>query len=613
MRQFAKGASTLSEDRKTLLQRIPWWWRQEGRWVLALVLLAATPRAVFLVQARGNLYFNEFNDFPFYHNWAQAILQGQPGPTVFPMGPLYPYLLALFYGVFGTRPEPVLWLQALMGALSCALIAILGRMVFGRKVGLLAGLLGAVYAPAIFYTGVLLTATALYLLNLSMLISVHWALARRRWYVWIVPGILLGLSALGRANVLFFLPFLWVGIFHLARNLGPGRLRCLGAMAVLLLGVLLTLAPVTAHNVTKGHDLVPLTSNMGLNLYIGNNPDAPGYYQEPRGLYLDGGDFLGYRAARALTGEELKPSQVSRFWSRRALEFAVEQPGVLAGLTLRKLLFFWNAYEIPQAEHLGFFERFAPLLNWPWLGFSVIGPLGLLGMALSLGPGRWRRAYFLLTFVGALMIATVLFFILARLRLQVCSVLLIFAAYALIWLWDALNTRRRRPLVPAFLALIALSLLVNWRLPVLDPARDLAKSHNLLATHHALEGDLQGALREYNRSLAIAPQLATTYLDLAQIYHALGRFDEVWGLQRKALEVDPQVAMAHLNMGNLYAQDGRWDRAIAEYRAEIASNPYNAQAYEKLAAAEREKAMVGSGRSDALQSSDPDSLQSPPP
>jgi tetratricopeptide (TPR) repeat protein len=192
------------------------------------------------------------------------------------------------------------------------------------------------------------------------------------------------------------------------------------------------------------------------------------------------------------------------------------------------------------------------------------------------------------------MIATVAFFVLARLRLQVCSVLIIFAAYALVWLGHTLRARNIRRAIPALLALVALSLLVNWPLPSLHPDRHLAKSYNLLAAQRALRGDPAGALREYQRSLAVAPQLATTYLNLAQVYYALGRMDEVWDLHRKALQVDPEVAMAHLNLGNLHAEAGHLDQAIAEYRAELEHNPYNAQAYARLAAILKERPRVRS-------------------
>jgi 4-amino-4-deoxy-L-arabinose transferase-like glycosyltransferase len=154
-------------------------WRREGRWALVIVILALIMRMLYLFQAREHLFFNYFADSLFYHGWALGIVEGQPGPTIFFQGPLYPYLLAVFYWFFGPRPEVVLWFQVLMGSASCGLIYLLGRLAFGRSVGLLAALMGALYGVEIFHEGALLMTTVLYALNLLLLISIFWALRQK--------------------------------------------------------------------------------------------------------------------------------------------------------------------------------------------------------------------------------------------------------------------------------------------------------------------------------------------------------------------------------------------------------------------------------------------------
>jgi len=581
------------EDMSGGAKRIPRLGYEGGQWVLAIMVLALILRTVYLLQAREHLYFNAYSDFLHYRPWAEDIVRGQPGPPVFFLGPLYPYMLAFFYRIFGPRPEVVLWFQVLLGSASCGLIYLLGRMVFSRAVGLLAALMGALYVVEIFYEGALLTTTVLYVLNLAFLVSILWALGRRRWFFWVIPGLLLGLSALGRANVLIFLPFLVLGIFLLSRGGGKREIRWMSASLALLLGVFVVIAPVTVRNVVVGHDLVVITSNLGLNFFVGNNPDAPGFYQRPKGLDVVR-DFSGAKIAGWLTGRELSPSQVSRFWLQRALAFVRAQPGAFLRLGLKKLLFFWNAYEIPQAENLEFSKRFIPLLRWPLLTFSLLGPLGLLGMALSLG--QWRRIYFPVTFVLSLMGITVLFFVISRLRLQVCSVLMVFAAYALIWLWERLRARKVQQLALAIVALIPLIMLVNWPHPALNSAKFLAISHNLLAKHFLRKGDLQGAYGEFERAVAVSPHLGEAYVTLADLNIVQGRLDEALDLCEKALQVDPQIRVVHLNLGNLYAQKGMWDEAITEYRAEIKASPYDVKAHEALSRALEEQEKLSGGQ-----------------
>lgn len=560
-------------------------WR-DGSLVLAIMVLALALRVVYLFQARGQLYFNNFADSLYYHNWAQSIIQGQAWSPVFFMGPLYPNLLAIFYRLLGPHPEAILWFQVLLGTASCGFIYLLGRLAFGRIVGLLAALMGALYAVEIFYEGALLTTTSLYFLNLLLLVSIFWVLRQNRWYLWAIPGFLLGLSALGRANVLSFLPFLILGIFLLTRSRGTKGLRWVPSALAVLLSVFVVLIPVTLHNVVLGHDLVLMTSNLGLNFFVGNNSDAPGYYEKPKGLDL-GADPTGAEIAGIFMGKELKPSEVSRFWLQRALAFVKDQPGAFLRLTLNKFFFFWNAYEIPQMENFYFFKRFAPVLRWPLLSFSVLGPLGILGIALSLRS--WRESYFLFAFVVSLMGANVLFFVLARFRLQVCAALMVFATYSLRWMWKKLRTAEIHQLVVAVLALVPLILFVNWSHSALNSTRNLARAHNSLAMYLWKAGDLKGAEREYARAEAVYPYLGDTYVNLANLRLVQDRAEEVLGLYMKALQVDPQIPMVHLNMGNWHAQQGKWDLAIREYRAELKFNPYNWKAHEGLSKVLKEK------------------------
>jgi tetratricopeptide (TPR) repeat protein len=380
-----------------------------------------------------------------------------------------------------------------------------------------------------------------------------------------------------------------LGIVLLAEDHWRRKVFWPGAVLAVLLGVVLVVGAVTVRNVLVGDDLVLITSNLGLNFFVGNNPDARGYYEKPKGMDFDT-DLTGSRIAMFLTGRALKPSEVSRFWLQRALAFMKAQPGAFLRLTLNKFLFFWNAYEIPQAENFHFFKKFSPLLRWPLLGFSVLGPLGLLGMALSLG--RWRKTYFLLAFVFSLMAATVLFFVLARFRIQVCAVLMVFAAYALVWMWRSIRTGKISHLTAAILALIPMALLVNWPHPLLNSNRDLARAHTYLAKYKwKIQADLPATSRELEQALVLDPHLGETYLHLAKLRLEQGQVDETFNLWRRAVQMDPQVSVAHRNVGNLYIQMGMWEEAIQEYREEVRMSPYSIKAREALSKAleEREK------------------------
>jgi tetratricopeptide (TPR) repeat protein len=84
--------------------------------------------------------------------------------------PLYPYLLAAVYTVSGRSAAAVRWLQALLAAVTAVLLAVATRRAFGSAAGRIAGLLAALYGPAVFYTPLLLKVPPLLFLEACLLL-----------------------------------------------------------------------------------------------------------------------------------------------------------------------------------------------------------------------------------------------------------------------------------------------------------------------------------------------------------------------------------------------------------------------------------------------------------
>jgi len=151
--------------------------------VLGVFGLALLLRLVYLHQV-WSIPFFEFPlvDARSYDDWAQRIAAGDWwGDRVFYQAPAYPYFLAVIYSLAGHD----LWIahvvQMVMGSLSCVLIFLAARLFFDRATGVTAGLLLAVYAPALFFDGIeqktglglFLTSSLLWLLALSQVRPPH--------------------------------------------------------------------------------------------------------------------------------------------------------------------------------------------------------------------------------------------------------------------------------------------------------------------------------------------------------------------------------------------------------------------------------------------------------
>ena len=87
------------------------------------------------------------------------------GSDVFYQAPLYPYFLGVVYAIFGRDLLIVRIIQALVGSASCVLLGLACARLFsppspglrwpGKRVGLVAGLALALWAPAIFFDSLL--------------------------------------------------------------------------------------------------------------------------------------------------------------------------------------------------------------------------------------------------------------------------------------------------------------------------------------------------------------------------------------------------------------------------------------------------------------------------
>lgn len=118
-------------------------------------------RFLYIKQLSQSYFFAPFSggyDDYIFDNWAQEILKGNwLGDKliyIYRM-PLYVYFLSFIYFLFGHMYAAVYISHSLLGAATCVVVYAIGRMLFSRGVGLLAGFIVALYGPILFYTGML--------------------------------------------------------------------------------------------------------------------------------------------------------------------------------------------------------------------------------------------------------------------------------------------------------------------------------------------------------------------------------------------------------------------------------------------------------------------------
>ncbi len=536
-------------------------------------------RLFYLFEARENPFFQGLGlDARYYDLRAGEILsEGLIGDDAYFMGPLYPHLLAVVYAVAGRSLLLVRLLQAIVSALAPVLVYRLGRRFFSPATALVAGLITAFHGQLIFYCGSILYTTVAVTLILWILVRLTEPSPRRTKTDRFLTGVLFGLAAVGKGNIVLFLP---VALVVAARGARRGRPWNIAGATALLAGFLLVVAGVTARNYAASGDFVPLTSNGGLNFYIGNGPESSGAYEKPKGLDVDN-DPSGRRMLEKALGRSLKPTDVSRIWTARALEFIRDDPAAEMKLLLRKSLFVISTFEIPQIESYHFQRRYSRLIDLLFIPFGVIAPLAAAGMI-----GRRRdKALPLAAFVVVYSFSIVLFFVLTRYRLPVVPVLILYASSAVRRALSAMRRREWPVLAKGTAIALPAFLLCNINFYSISPDTGDAQSHYRLGIIRNSEGKREEAVREYRKSIELDPNYARSRLNLGGLLAMGGDVKGAEEMFRSAVRLDPDYPKARLNLGTLLYRTGRLSEGEAELRKAIRLDPAYGKAWLHLAAA----------------------------
>jgi len=95
--------------------------------------------------------------------------------------------------------------------------------------------------------------------------------------------------------------------------------------------------------------------------------------------------------------------------------------------------------------------------------------------------------------------------------------------------------------------------------------------------------DINAALRNYLRSVALNPYVADYWLDLARAYQFSGDTKSQEHAVSEAVRVDPRTPNVAWQAGNFYLLQGDTQKALQLFRVSVENDPYNADAALNLA------------------------------
>lgn len=126
----------------------------------------------------------------------------------------------------------------------------------------------------------------------------------------------------------------------------------------------------------------------------------------------------------------------------------------------------------------------------------------------------------------------------------------------------------------------------KWLRQAVSLNPDSWKGHfDLAVALSAGDYNLNEAIGEYKRAIALDPGAAAPYINLGIIYFQKNELPLATQLWQQALEVEPDNIEAQINIGGAYVQMGLYERAVERYKQSLLLHPENLTLYYNLAIA----------------------------
>jgi 4-amino-4-deoxy-L-arabinose transferase-like glycosyltransferase len=558
--------------------------------------IAALLAAVFLVKLVVVLQLKDHPllrpegglDSVTYTRLAGRVLGGDfaLGPGLYFVSPLYIYFLAATLWIGGGYTF-VRLVQIALGTAAVWCVFLTARTWFGERAAWIAAILAALTGVFTFYEIVILQSA----LDTFLTAAGLWALTSvcdlkaaataaasasprssasrmpvgsntraasfsegkidRRWKA-VLAGVLFGLLILNRPNS-------FIAIAGVVLTLVT--IRHARSAALIVAGALATIAPVLLRNAVVSHQFALVSSQGGLNFYIGNNAAATGQYVPVPGVRanIEGQSEDTRRVAEQATGHPMTDAEVSAHFTRLGIAWIEEYPAAAARLFVRKLALVLNRQHQWLDFSYPYYAHDTGSILWtlfvgPWL----LVPFGIGGLVFA-----WRRPETRgwASFVPFYAVSVALFFVAERYRLPLFVPLCVTSAATI----DALLGQRTSNLPSptsdlrsAALLCVAAAVVAFWPFH-LDEGRFGERLR--LAKVLMNEGDFGAAVTELEAAHRIDPSQTVAEFNLGIALMNVGRGAEGLGHIRRAVDAGVPVEGARYALANAMLASGDRDGA----------------------------------------------------
>jgi 4-amino-4-deoxy-L-arabinose transferase-like glycosyltransferase len=325
---------------------------------------------------------------------ARSIAEGQgfSSPTDLPTGPsawappLYPYILAGVFKLFGVYSALSAWVilafNSIFAALTCLTLYRIAERIYGPAVARATAWTWAIFPYAIYWPVRVVWETSLttFWLSLALLLTLRMADETPRLRMWILFGLLWGVIALTNTAIVSMFPFclLWL-LYHLPRR---GR-QSLGA-ALCVLTAALVVSPWLLRNYEVFGKFIFVRDNLPLEMYEANNDQSAGLWTR--------NEHPGNNPEAMRKFQELGEIGFMAEKKQEVRQFIREHPARFLLFTAERAVYFWIAP--PQATIIAGYD----LMISRHTNFLLGAVLAFAGLWLTI-RNRKRGAFLLACFL----------------------------------------------------------------------------------------------------------------------------------------------------------------------------------------------------------------------
>lgn len=537
----------------------------DRRWLVLVLLLSLIPRALHWNDRATDPDLNYPAVDAHWHDayardivgldahWPEGFDAAQITEQPLHRPPGYPWFLALLYSISDGSVRFAFFVQHLLGLLSVGLLYCLGRVFGGPRLGLLAaGLFGLAWTP-VYFEGEL---HAPALLNALVLAALVCAVGRgggpRGTRSAIAAGLFLAAGVLTRPNSLLLA--LAIGAWVWRRS---GRRMGLWLLA----GLVLFPVPSLVRNIQASDQAVPMTTGLGINLFLGQGPTATGVIDSDLGPEL--GSYrtcFDWPSVVARLGQQegrqLSHSEADALLRSRGIDAVLDDPLASISRTVQKAVLLLGPREVGHNKEVSMERLHSSLVFSAPVEFSFLLGLALIAVlfrrAGNLGPVPWALIAWVLGLLP--------FFVAARYRVPMMPLLALLAGAGIL----ALVERHKRGgdglalAIPALAAPFLLGLLPgpNLGVPGVRYHLDRGRAYFRAQAYPHAAG-------EFDAALVLAPNFSGGLYERGLVHLTQSEWGAAEQLFQKVMAAEPRHGKAAANLGILLLDRGE-PRAAGE-------------------------------------------------